>query len=131
MPPVAWGFSKLQGNLADTLQSPFSGCEHVCVCVHGGPQSVASLQRGVPSSAVCWDLGGFCRLICSLAFPGAFLQLLFPVTANFKGLPAKLSTGASEDSSKSEKVPAGAWRTHYGLLMRQEFRRLNYLKWQD
>lgn len=55
MPPVAWGFSKLQGNLADTLQSPFSGCEHVCVCAWGPP--------------ICCQLAARCSLFsCLLGF---------------------------------------------------------------
>ena len=88
VPLVTWVFSKLPGNLADTLDAQLSRGEHVCARTWVLP-SVANLAAECCLfSRVCWDLGGFCCLNFSLVSQ-ALLQLLLQVTDNFKELPTK------------------------------------------
>lgn len=72
----------------------------------------------------------------SLASQASLLMLL-QMTNDFKELSAKLLTGppmtlkVGESSCRwvSADGRKETWVIHYGLLMCQEFRSLNYLKW--
>lgn len=74
VPLVAWGFSKLQGNLADTLQTPCSGCEHVCVCTRGAAICCQPGSSVLPLRLCLLGLGWILSSEFLACFPGPYFS---------------------------------------------------------
>lgn len=128
---VPWVSSKLTGTLAGTRDARLSWGEHVRACTWVLP-SAANLAAPCCLCSCLLKSGWVLLLECSLIFQ-AFLQLLLQLPVTLRSFPPRTS------ESRRKLLQVGLGQTagrkpglaHYGLLVCQQFRSLNCLKWQE